>query len=335
MSQVQGAMTPPESAPVSPPDPPASGGSSADDARICRLIAAKHARTFSLAGMLLPQRKRRGAYAIYATCRTADDIVDANGLDREEGARALHRFRDAAFTALELRSEDPILRELARACREFNVPVEALKELFDGVEHDLSDHLYETWPDLEKYCQGVAGSVGEMCCAIFGVASDNVGTTSTAVACARTLGVAMQLTNILRDVGEDAARGRCYLPTMELGRYGLDRQKVISGAVRGDWKAWRAFMAFQVGRARDLYRQALPGIPLLQLDAQGCALSCAAGYSKILEAIEESDFDTLSRRVSASRMTLLGVAWRSWRGDLPRLAADLSLPLDPVRRESR
>jgi len=335
MSQVQGAMTSPESASVSPPDPPARDGGDAGGARACRLIAAKHARTFSIASRLLPERKRRGAYAIYATCRTADDIVDASGLYREEGALALRRFREAAFSALERRSDDPILRELARACREFNVPVEAMKELFDGVEHDLSDHVYETWPDLEKYCEGVAGSVGEMCCAIFGIAADNVARASMAVACARKLGVAMQLTNILRDVGEDAARGRCYLPTMDLGRHGLDRQKVISGAVRGDWNAWRAFMAFQVSRARDLYRQALPGIPLLQLDAQGCALACAAGYSKILEAIEESDFDTLSHRVSASRLTLLGVAWRSWRGDLPRLAADLSFPLDSARQASR
>jgi phytoene synthase len=174
-----------------------------------------------------------------------------------------------------------------------------------------------------------------MCCAIFGVGACNAGRTTTADACARTLGVAMQLTNILRDVGEDAARGRCYLPTMDLGRYGLDREKVISGAVSGEWEAWRALMAFQVARARDLYRQALPGIPLLQLDAQGCALACAAGYSKILEAIEESDFDTLSHRVSASRMTLLGVAWRSWRGNLPRLAADLSSHLDAARQAHR
>jgi len=181
----------------------------------------------------------------------------------------------------------------------------------------LRDAHYESWPDLAAYCEGVAGSVGEMCCSVFGVAADLSGRRSTAVSCARTLGVAMQLTNILRDVGEDAARGRCYLPTLDLGRHGLDRQMIISGAVRKEWHAWRAFMAFQVTRARDLYAQALPGIPLLQPDAQRCALACATGYAKILDAIEHSDFDTLSRRVSASRATLLGVAWRSWLGDLP------------------
>lgn len=335
MGQVHDAATSPENVPVFPRDPPRLDGAGTEDARACRLIAAKHARTFSIASRLLPERKRRGAYAVYATCRTADDIVDASGLHNEGGALALGRFRDAAFDALEQPSEDPILRELARAVRDFNVPVEAMRELFDGVERDLTDHVYETWPDLEKYCEGVAGSVGEMCCAIFGVSADSTGRVFTAIACARRLGVAMQLTNILRDVGEDAARGRCYLPTVDLGRYGLDRQSVISGAVRGDWNAWRSFMAFQVARARDLYRQALPGIPFLEVDAQGCALACAAGYSKILEAIEESDFDTLSRRVSTSRLALLGVAWRSWRGDLPRLAADLSSPPDPARQAAR
>jgi phytoene synthase len=335
MDPVRNAATSPESVSVIPRDPAALDDAGTYDARACRLIAAKHARTFSIASKLLPREKRRGAYAIYATCRTADDIVDASGLYPEEGALSLRRFRDEVFSALEQPADDPILRELARAVRDFNVPVEAMRELFDGVERDLSDHEYETWPDLEEYCEGVAGSVGEMCCAIFGVASENAGKASIAVGCARKLGVAMQLTNILRDVGEDAARGRCYLPVDELERYGLDYERVLSGTVRLDWDAWRAFMAFQVGRARDLYRQALPGIPLLEVDAQGCALACAAGYSKILEAIEESHFDTLSHRVSASRMTLLGVAWRSWRGDLPRLAADLSFPFDPARQAPR
>ena len=335
MGPVHDAATSPERASAIPRDPPTLFGDSARDARACRLIASKHARTFSIASRLLPEHKRRGAYAIYATCRTADDIVDASGLHNQEGAVALRRFRDAAFTALERRSDNPILRELARAVHEFNIPVEAMQELFDGVERDLSDHVYRTWPEVETYCEGVAGSVGEMCCAIFGVDAHETVSASTAVACARKLGVAMQLTNILRDVGEDAARGRCYLPAHELEQHGLDRERMMSGAVRRDWDRWRAFMAFQVGRARDLYLQALPGIPLLQPDARGCAMACAAGYAKILEAIEKSGFDSLSHRASASRMTLLGVAWHAWRGHLPRLAATLSSPPEDTRQARR
>jgi phytoene synthase len=281
-----------------------------DDARICRRIVSRHARTFWVASRLLPGAKRRATFGVYATCRTADDIVDIG--QSGESARALAEFRVAAFESLERRSPNPVLRELSRAIHEFEVPVSALHELFDALEHDLVPFECRTWADLERYCEGVAGSVGAMCCAIFGAAAD-VGTRRPAVtSSARTLGVAMQLTNILRDVGEDAKRGRCYLPTDELSQFGLDRESILSGAMLRRRDEWRAFMTFQVDRARDLYRQALPAIPLLQQDARRCAMACATGYATILDAIVDADFDTWSRRVSASRWTLLGVAWQSW-----------------------
>lgn len=297
------------------------------DARVCQRIVARYARTFWLASHLLPAPKRRAAYAIYATCRTADDIVDVSGLRGRDSLDALRRFRDEVFQAMAARSSQPILRELARACHDFEVPDEALRELFTALAGDVTDREYETWDDLERYCQGVAGSVGEMCCAIFGAADDTGHRGAQIVTAARTLGVAMQLTNILRDVGEDARRGRCYLPTRELAVNGLDRQMVLSGVTRGHWDAWRAFMTHQVDRARDLYRQAVPAIPLLQRDAQRCAAACAMGYSRILDAIEAADYDTFSQRVSASRLTLLAVAWNSWRNvpletDADRQASD-------------
>ena len=267
-----------------------------------------------MASRLLPPEKRRGVFAIYATCRTADDLVDvtADGTP----ADALRRFRDQAFHALRDRSENPILRELARAWSRFEVPDETLHELFAGLELDLLDRSYDTWSDLESYCQGVAGSVGAMCCAVFGVRAGTELRPVRAVTCARTLGVAMQLTNILRDVGEDARRGRCYLPDDELRQSGIDRRNVLSGSV-DSWSAWRDVMRLQVARARELYRQAMPGIALLQPDAQRCAFACATGYARILDAIERADYDTFSQRVAASRLTLFGVALRSWRGALP------------------
>jgi phytoene synthase len=319
MGHVHGAVTP-DRVEVVPRDQPPAGGSPADDVRQCRRIVARHARTFSIASRLLPERKRRGAYAIYATCRLADDIVDISGLRRDAGRRALDRFRQAALHALDHRSNEAILRELARAVHEFEVPVDALNELFAGVARDLDDLAFDTWADLERYCEGVAGSVGEMCCSVFGLAADVGGRASTAVRCARTLGVAMQLTNVLRDVGEDAGRDRCYLPADELAAHGLTRQAVLDGSVRRQWDEWRSFMAFQVARARDLYREAIPGIPLLELDAQRCAVACTTGYARILDAIERADYDTLSRRVSVSRLALLGVVWRSWRGVTPSFA---------------
>jgi phytoene synthase len=286
-----------------------------EDARSCQRVVARHARTFFAASRLLPPRKRRAAYAVYATCRTADDIVDGEVGDSID---SLHRFRDETFQALRRRSDKPILRELARAWREFEIPDEPLHELFDGLEQDLHEVEYQSWSELEPYCQGVAGSVGEICCAIFGHAADVRG--SHVVTRARTLGVAMQLTNILRDIGEDAKRGRCYLPLDELEGHELSRTAVVAGPQLSHPQAWRRFMQFQVSRARALYEQALGGVPLLQPDAQRCAVACATGYEKILDAIEAADFDTWSRRVSASRLTLLSVAWRSWRGEFPPAA---------------
>src|SRR5687767_1486702 len=318
MGFIQGTVRPPErSADILLE---ASGSDAAlRDAHVCQRIVARNARTFSVASRLLPREKRRGVFAIYAACRTADDIVDVNGADQPD--LALQRFKESAFQSLEQRSESPILRELARAWHRFAVPDETLYELFRALNLDLHHRGYETWPELEAYCQGVAGSVGAMCCAVFGVADDISARRSQAVTCARTLGVAMQLTNILRDVGEDARRGRCYLPNRELTQFGLTRSEVLSGSVRNHRNEWRALMRFQVDRARALYRQAIPGITLLQRDAQRCAIACATGYSRILDAIERADFDTFSQRVTTSRLTLLGVAWRSWRNELP---ADLA-----------
>ena len=283
----------------------------AEDARVCQRLVTRHARTFSMASRLLPPGKRRGVFAIYAVCRTADDLVD---VDADVGRDvALQRYREQAFQALRARSDLPVLRELAHAWRRFGVPDETLHELFDGLAVDLVDRSYESWADLESYCQGVAGSVGAMCCAVFGVAAGLSQRKSEAVTCARTLGVAMQLTNILRDVGEDARLGRCYLPNEDLRRFGLDRAAVFAGAVRIDWSGWQGLMRRQVARARDLYARAMPGIALLERDAQRCAFACATGYARILDAIERADYDTFSRRVSASRLTLFGVAWQSLR----------------------
>jgi phytoene synthase len=169
-----------------------------------------------------------------------------------------------------------------------------------------------------------------MCSGIFGIAGDV--RRADVVSSARTLGVAMQLTNILRDVGEDARRGRCYFPTDELERHGLSRNALVAGRFRVDSDEWREFMRFQVDRARDLYRQSLSGIRLLQLDAQRCALACATGYEKILGAIEHAGFDTWSRRVAASRLTLLRVAWRSWRLEIPPALRTPSVNLGQIPR---
>lgn len=287
-----------------------------------------------MASALLPREKRRGACAVYAFCRTADDLVDAtsdcDGRDGRDGRDApgaparLQSYRLAVDDALRRGNEwdepspDPVLRELAWAVRRFAVPATAIHELLDGVSRDLVPVRYPTWNALASYAEGVASSVGEMCAAVFGVPHGEA-ERRRAIRYARTLGVAMQLTNILRDVGEDARRGRCYLPEHDLAAFGFTTEDVLTGRVRMRPEAWRALLRFEIARARALYHDALPGIELLHPDARRCALACATGYAAILAVLERRDFDCLTRRAVVPRSVLLGVMARAWLGR-PRLA---------------
>jgi len=256
----------------------------------------RHARTFALASVFLPLAKRRGTYALYAFCRLADDAVDRAGPGGREAVRdTLLRLRQQLAAALDGEPSGPVMSETAWAIRRFGIPLAPVDELVNGVARDLDPTDYRNWPSLEAYCEGVASSVGELCTHVFGVMGGEE-TRSRAIVCARTLGVAMQLTNILRDIGEDAANGRCYLPDDALVRVGLTREEVMARDVDVRSPAWRAMMQEFVALARTLYRQALPGIEMLSPDAQRCAQACAVGYAAILEAIEEAEYDTVSMR---------------------------------------
>jgi phytoene synthase len=277
----------------------------------CARVARRHARTFWLASLLLPAEKRRGAFALYAFCRVADDIVDDPGAPGDVRAR-LARHGDALERALRGEGGGPLFDELSWACRRFAVPAEPLKELLRGVARDLNAPRYETWEELERYCEGVASSVGEMCVSVFGLVDE--ARRDEAVAQARALGTAMQLTNILRDVGEDARRGRCYLPREDLAAAGLEAEAVLNGRVDTRDRAWRRLIAGHVARAREYYRRAIDGIPLLAPDAQACARACAVGYAGILDAIERQGYDTLSTRARLGWAARLAVLWGAVRG---------------------
>ena len=283
------------------------------DALHCERIVRQHARTFALASRLLPPGKRRAAYALYAFCRVADDLVDSAPVDRRGATAAqLAAYQDQLNDALDGRGTGPVFREVARVVREFNVPGEPLHELLAGVARDLAPPYYDDWAALESYCQGVASSVGEMCTHVFGVPGGET-LRPVAVRYARTLGVAMQLTNILRDVGEDAARGRCYLPVADLELFGLTPHDVLHRPNLAGDSRWRHLMVFQIARARALYRVARPGIAVLAPDAQSCATACATGYAEILSAIEEQNYDTISSRARVGRLARVGILWDAWR----------------------
>jgi 15-cis-phytoene synthase len=289
------------------------------DAQICERVARTHARTFYLAALFLPPEKRRGAFALYAFCRLADDTVDealTPGASRETRLR-LDGYARALESVYLGRPTDPVFREVAWTARRFRLPKAPLSELLEGVSRDLEDCRYKTWSELEAYCAGVASSVGEMCTYVFGVPGDDV-VLLQAISHARTLGTAMQLTNILRDIGEDARRGRCYLPHDDLAAHGFSPADVLDGSALRRRLAWADMMQSQVGRARALYTSACPGIALLARDAQRCASACAVGYAGILDVIETNHFDSFTRRASLGWPARARVLMHCWLGGAQR-----------------
>ena len=282
------------------------------DAVYCQAVVRSHARTFHRASSALPPEKQRAAFAVYAFCRLADDLADAPSTHAETAAAELDAHERGLHGMIAGAPEGPVFRELAWAVERYAIPHAPLQALIDAVRGDLAMRPYEDWPALRDYCEGVASTVGEVCAHIFGL-PDDAGSRELALRHARVLGVALQLTNILRDVGEDAAIGRCYLPLDDLARFGLDARDVLSRTLTPDDARWRALMTFEIARARALYDEARPGITLLAADAQRCALMCARGYSRILDAIEGIGYDSLGRRARiglAARAALLYEVWR-------------------------
>lgn len=306
-----------------------------DDASVCTRIVRVHARTFTLASRFLPPEKRRAAHALYAFCRWADDLVDSAPAARlEDVERELDRYAQRLERTLTGAPDGPVFRELAWTIDRFALPAAPLRELLDGLRRDLRPVHPATWEELGRYCEGVASSVGEACVHVFGVTGGHA-SYGRAVHFARTLGIAMQLTNILRDVGEDARRGRCYLPQEDLDAVGLSGSSVVAAVDAGRHAAlarapgWRALMEFEIARARALYDAAWPGHFLLQADARRCAVACSRGYAAILVAIEQLEYDSLGARARVGLANRLTVLWQAWRvgrdlvaatGEAPRVA---------------
>lgn len=292
------------------------------DARLCERVTRQHARTFALASYFLPARKRRAAFAIYAFCRQADDIVDSAHAGGGDVAVRLSAYRSRLDRALDAAPDDAVFREIVWVVREFRVPAAVLHELIDGVARDLEPTTYRSWDDLERYCYGVASTVGVMCTHIFGVTAGTP--RESAIRRAETLGVAMQLTNILRDVGEDARRGRCYLPLDDLERFDIAPAEVVQLTMSATDPRWQALMAFEIARARSLYIDAHSGIASLERDAQRCATACAVGYARILDAIEHIGCDTLTQRARVQLAGKAVVLWHAWQRSGPAWLSDTS-----------
>lgn len=273
--------------------------------QFCDNLTQVHSRTFYMASSLLPVDKRRGVRALYAFCRVSDDLVDR---PRENSAQLLSEWRTTTINTKP--SEDNLIAiAWDHTSRNFCIPWRYADQLIDGVAMDLKRTRYESFNQLADYCYGVACTVGLMSMHIVGF------TSAEAIPYAIRLGVALQLTNILRDVGEDWKLGRLYLPQDELKSFGIQESDIAQGTVT---KAWRSFMDFQINRVRNLYQAALPGVGLLDPDGRFAIGAAAELYQAILTRIEENDYDVFNHRASVGKIGKLrrlpGIWWRTRTG---------------------
>jgi phytoene synthase len=265
----------------------------------CEAITAHHSRSFFLASKFLSTDKRRAMRALYAFCRVTDDIVDCDGCDAEN---ELARWRHQS-----LAPNPPLANQVAVAWADartrYRIPVRYAEQLIDGVARDLKQPRYQTFDDLAAYAYGVASTVGLMSMHVIGFSGPE------AIRYAIKLGVALQLTNILRDVAEDWRAGRVYLPADELAAFDLSEADIAAGRVEN---RWRGFMHFQIERNRRLYAEAWPGIALLNRDGRFAVAAAAGLYRAILDDIEAHDYDTFTRRAHVSgprKLSLLPNIW--------------------------
>ncbi len=268
----------------------------------CAGVARKHARNFFYGFLMLPPQKRSSMHAIYAFMRLCDDIADDAPLDGR--ADRLRQFRSALDSALDGRAvESPVFPAFRDALERHGIPRRHFHELIDGAEMDLRLDRYPTFDSLRDYCYHVAGVVGLVCLHVFGFQDERAPQLS------EECGLAFQLTNILRDVREDADRGRIYLPQEDLRRFEVAEGQVLAGEVSG---CFREMMRFQVDRARGYYRRARTLIPLVSPDSRACLAAMIGIYEGVLDRVELQGYDVFARRPRLSGPQKAGVVLRSW-----------------------
>jgi phytoene synthase len=261
----------------------------------CRKITRHHAKTFYLATRFLPNNKQRGIFAIYALCRYVDDLVDEaedliceDRLSRKDIKGRLNTWKQKLRDTYDgISHENPILTAFAEVLHRYCIPLEMPLELMEGVCMDLYKNRYETFDEVYEYSFKVASIVGLMTSQVFGYKSRE------ALGYAVDLGIAMQLTNILRDVGEDLRKGRIYLPKEDLDRFGVTEQDLFNYSLDENVKN---LLAYQISRARKYYSRSDNGIKLLSSDSQLTVHLARHNYSRILDKIEKNNYNVFDRR---------------------------------------
>jgi phytoene synthase len=267
----------------------------------CTRITKHNSRTFYLASLLLPREKRQAVQALYAFCRSTDDLVDeTQDLASADEVFANWRVR---LNNVHPAAHDPVPLAWADVQAQYRIPRGYADQLITGVARDRIQKRYQSFNDLTEYCYGVASTVGLMSMSIIGFKSRD------ALPYAVKLGIALQLTNILRDIGEDLHTGRLYLPLDELAMFGLTEQDVM--ARRND-ERWQAFMRFQIERVNHLYDEASAGIALLNKDGRFAIGAATKLYRAILNDIEAHNYDVFNRRAYVGTVGKLRRLPRIW-----------------------
>jgi 15-cis-phytoene synthase len=280
----------------------------------CESVTREHAKSFYFSAKFLPNAKQRPIYALYALCRHVDDEVDEAEVDSEVAAiKAVERWQDKlesvyrgqqSAVGSQQKEQSQILLAWSDLLKTCKIPQDLPLELMKGVLMDTHTNRYETFDELYVYCYRVASTVGLMSSEIFGYEGGQ-----NTLDYAEALGIAMQLTNILRDVKEDAAMNRIYLPKEDLRRFNISEEDIFAGKFDDNFIE---MMKFQISRARDYYAKAEKGIPFLSKDTRFCVLLAARIYGKILDKIERQNYNVFKSRVHTTKIQKIFSIPRIW-----------------------
>jgi phytoene synthase len=267
------------------------------DYEFCRRVAAEHGKTYYLATWLLPPAKRPHVWALYGFARWADEFVDSMTDPDPEGL--ITWGKQALYDLARGGSDDPVVNAAAHTVAALGIDLELFESFLASMRMDITVTGYQTYADLQGYTRGSAMVIGQMMLPVLGPLSPD------AEPAAQALGEAFQMSNFIRDVGEDLARGRVYLPQEDLDAFGVTRADLATGLVTDPL---RSLLAFEIGRTRELYAQARPGVDLVDLTSRPCLSTAIELYGGILEEVERADYQVLTSRVSVPNRRRAAVA---------------------------
>ncbi|KAJ8753464.1 hypothetical protein K2173_019863 [Erythroxylum novogranatense] len=274
----------------------------------CGEVCAEYAKTFYLGTLLMTPERRRAVWAIYVWCRRTDELVDGPNASHIT-PKALDRWDKRLNDLFEGRPYDMYDAALSDTVSKYPVDIQPFKDMIEGMRMDLKKSRYKNFDELYLYCYYVAGTVGLMSVPVMGISPESKATTESVYNAALALGIANQLTNILRDVGEDASRGRIYLPQDELAQAGLSDDDIFKGKVTDKW---RSFMKGQIKRARMFFDAAEKGVGELNAASRWPVWASLLLYKQILDALEANDYDNFTKRAyvgKAKKLLSLPVAY--------------------------